>query len=283
MAEKSPAHALKNFLIIYILPSEAVAETFPIILSAFITVLAFLRNIAISDSQNDITNATLFQQPGVAEDYAYVDDNFTEFEPNYTIAVSNAVLWVCREGSPHAEFYTTFYTGAIVFLIFFHLLTAFSRFFTSQFWHTYRLSSRSTSSQTIIDIEEKDFKVAVKTIITAIIFNLAFLMLLLSFDITPWSCLQRPSTTHVDYSPVTNQFVIQIDHDPSAIRFQQGAVIISAILICAWVAVHVVFFIHDYKKGEIDNAVDQFDAPIPLSTFTSTHQDKDDDDDDSSS
>jgi len=281
MAEKSLAHLLKNFLLIYILPSEAVAETFTIILSAFISVLAFLRNIAVSDSQSDLTNATLFQQPGIAEDYAYVDDNFSEFEPNYTIAVSNAVLWVCREGSTHANFYRTFYTGAIVFLIFFHLLTAFSRFFTPKFWHIYKLSSKSTSSQTVINIERKNLKMAVKTIIGAIFFNLAFLMLLLSFDISPWSCLQRPSTISVDYSPVTNQFVIQIDHDPGAIRFQQGAAIVSALLICVWVVVHVVFLVHDYNKGELDNAVDQYDSPIQLSTFTSAHQDKDDSDDNS--
>ena len=128
------AQRIKKFLLVYVLPSEAVTETFPIVLSAFVTILAFLRNIsayiAISDSQDDLTNATLFQQPGFAEDYAYVDDNYTEFERNYTVAVSNAVLWVCREGSPNAEFYRIFYAGALLCLVLFHLLTAFSRFFT---------------------------------------------------------------------------------------------------------------------------------------------------------
>jgi len=280
MAEKSVSHVCKNFLLIYILPSEAVAETFPIILSAFITILAFLRNIAISDSQEDLNNATLFQQPGFAEYYldTVVDD--PEFEPNFTIAVSNAVLWVCRKGSPHANFYSTFYTAAIVFLIFFHLLTAFSRFFTPQFWHTYRLSSKSTSSQTVIDVERKDFRMAVKTIIGAVLFNVAFLLLLLSFDISPWSCLQRPTIENnsIDYSPVTNQLVIQVDHDPAAIRFQQGAAIVCAILISAWIAVHVSFLIYDCNKGEIDNAIDQYDFPIPLSTISSKHEDENDDD-----
>ena len=109
MHQMTIAQRIKKFLLVYVLPSEAVTETFPIVLSAFVTILAFLRNIsayiAISDSQDDLTNATLFQQPGFAEDYAYVDDNYTEFERNYTVAVSNAVLWVCHEGSPNAEFY----------------------------------------------------------------------------------------------------------------------------------------------------------------------------------
>ena len=274
------ANRLKQFLLIYLLPGDAVTETFPIVLSAFVTILAFLRNVAISDSLNDLTNATLFQQPGFAEDYVYVDDNYSEFEPNYTIAVSNAVLWVCREGSPNAGFYRIFYAGALFCLVLFHLLTAFSRFFTPAFWHVRKqleddsidnssMSSRFTlkysQHETFITFK-KDVRTATKTIIGSVVFNFSLLMLLLSFDISPWSCIQKPSSQGitVNYAPITNRFHIHIDHDPAAIVFQQGAAITSAVLMCVWLIFHVVFLCHDYMKGDVNRIVDQLASLVPL-------------------
>ena len=84
-------------------------------------------------------------------------------------------------------------------------------------------------------------------------------MLLLSFDISPWSCLQRPDEIHVEYFPVTNIFSIQIDHVPAAVRFQQGASIVSAILAVVWVGIHVGFYWYDYG-GIQEKVEDKYDG-----------------------
>ena len=281
--QKTIANRIKKFLLVYLLPSEAVTETFPVILSAFVTILAFLRNIAISDSQDDLTNATLFQQPGFAEDYAYVDDNYSEFERNYTVAVSNAVLWVCREGSPNAGFYRIFYAGTLICLVLFHLLTAFSRFFTPKFWHIRKqlddsyLNTGDGERRITVVILKKDTRTAIQTIIGSLVFNLSVLMLLISFDISPWSCIHVPSAISVSYIPITNRFDIHIDHDPSAVLFQQGAVIASAVLMCVWITFHVMFLCHDYLKGNVNRTVNLSDSLIPLRTPVADEEDDDDD------
>lgn len=251
------ADGIKKYLLLYWLPSDAVAEAFPVILGAYITVLSLLRNLAVNDSQNDLNNSTLSEQPGFAEQYQYLIDNYTEFAENYTVIVSNAVLWVCREGSPDGHFYRTFYTLAIVFIIVFHLFTGFSRFFTQRFYFVYK---KETSGDDVTTSRKpKDLDVIVKTILSSVFFNLAILMLLLSFDISPWSCLHRPYEIYVDYFPTTNRFSIQIDHAPDAIRFQQGASIVSAILAAFWVTIHVAFYCYDYG-GICERVEDEYDG-----------------------
>ena len=71
MADRTLADAIKKYLLLYWLPSDAVAEALPVILGAYITVLSLLRNLAVNDSQDDLNNATLFEQPGFAEQYQY--------------------------------------------------------------------------------------------------------------------------------------------------------------------------------------------------------------------
>ena len=274
----------------YFLPSVIVAETFTFILSVFISVLAFLSNLALDDAQDNLNNATLFQQPGFDEYYSYVVDNYTDFEDNYTVTVSNAVLWVCREGSTDGDFYRTCYKWAIAILIIFHILTTFSRFFTAQFWKNHEVEDIDDLC-TAINLTIKSFfwkdasddddklRIAIRMIIGAFLFNLAFLMLLLSFDISPWSCIQKPSTISVDYIPQTNRFDIQIDPDPGAIRFQKGAPIIAVILIAVWVAAHVFFIVHDCCKGVGD--IDETDhVPLELSQIEAAEGNDDNDDDD---
>ena len=114
-------YIIKKFLLVYWLPSHAIAEAFPVIIGAYITVLSLLRDLAANDSQNELNVETLFEQPGFEDQFYNSTDNYTGitdeiFEDNYTISVSNAVLWVCREGSPDGGFYRTLYQLAIAFL-----------------------------------------------------------------------------------------------------------------------------------------------------------------------
>ena len=251
------ADTIKKYLMLYWLPSDAVTQAFPVILAGYITILSLLRNLAVNDSQRDLNNATLFEQPGFVEQYQYFSENYSEFTENYTVLVSNAVLWVCREGSADGQFYRMFYTLAIVFIIVFHLFTGFSRFFTERFYYVYKKETRGNT--VTISSRLKKLDLIIKTILSAIFLNLAILMLLLSLDISPWSCLHRPSVGSVDYFPVTNRFSIQVDHSPVAIRFQQGASIVSLILALMWVIVHVVFYCYDY--GSIEERVeDEYDG-----------------------
>lgn len=249
------------------LPSEAVTETFPIILSAFVTTLAFLWNIAISDSQDDLTNATLFQQPGFAEECAYVDDNYTEFERrNYTVAVS------CGCVVKDIEFYRIFYAGTLVSDTF-SPIDSLQSIFPPKFWHIRRKlddkskvdTSRASEQRITGVILKKDAKTATKTIIGSLVFNLSLLMLLLSFDISPWSCIQTPSAISAIIfqlqTGLTYTFIMIL---VLAILFQQGTVIISAILMCVWGVFHVVFLCHDYIKGDVDRTVNLSDSLIPL-------------------
>ena len=141
---------------------------------------------------------------------------------------------------------------AIVFIILFHLLAGFSRFFTERFYYVYKEEVKGEVVTTSRKLKKLDL--IIKTILSGVFLNLAILMLLLSFDISPWSCLHRPSEISVDYFPITNRFSIQIDHVPYALRFQQGASIVSAILMALWVVVHVVFYYYDY--GGIQKRVD---------------------------
>ena len=55
--------------------------------------MSLLRNLAVNDSQQDLNNAVLFKQPGFAEQYQYFSINYSEFADNYTVLVSNIVLW----------------------------------------------------------------------------------------------------------------------------------------------------------------------------------------------
>ena len=251
------ADSIKKYLLLYWLPSDSVAEAFPVILGTYITILSLLRNLAVNDSQNDLNNSTLSEQPGFAQEFQFLIDNYTEFVENYTVTVSNAVLWVCREGSSNAHFYRLFYTLAIVFIIVFHLLAGFNRFFTQRFYYVYK--KETSDNEVTTTSKRKDMDLVMKTIISALFLNLAILMLLLSFDISPWSCLHRPDEIHVEYFPVTNIFSIQIDHVPAAIRFQQGASIVSAILAVVWVGIHVGFYWYDYG-GIQERVEDKYDG-----------------------
>lgn len=243
----SLAYQLKLWLLVYWLPSQAIAEAFPVILGAYVTVLSLLRNLAASDSQNDL-NSGFFNFTWPA----------TITAVNYT--VSNAVLWVCREGSSDGDFYRTLYQMAIGCLIAFHLLTSFSRFFTARFWFAYETTE---SGETVtISRYSKDDGIAFVTILGAIPLNLAFLLLLLSFDITPWSCIGEPSTVSTEYISFSNRFDIQIPQAPGAITFQKVASILSAVLASLWLAIRIVFFCRDVINGEVERRLNNFrDAP----------------------
>jgi len=127
--------------------------------------------------------------------------------------------------------------------------------------------------------QDDKFRRVIRIIIGAILFNLAFLMVLLSFDITPWSCIQKPSAVYVNYIPQMNRFDIQIDHDPSAIRFQKGASIIAVILLVVWVIEHILFGVYDICK-EVDTLdADDPDVHLELSRIEAAEGNDDDDDD----
>lgn len=251
------AYQLKLWLLVYWLPSQAIAEAFPLIFGAYITILSLLRNLAASDSQNDLGNQTLFEQPGF-EDQFY---NYTEVAVgNYTISVSNAVLWVCREGSPDGEFYRALYRMAIGCLITFHLLTSCSRFFTAKFWFSYETTESGDNVTTTR--HSKDGGILFITLFGAILLNLSFLLLLLSFDITPWSCISKPSTVYVEYISFSNRFDIQIQHVPSAVKFQQVASIFSFVLVFVWLVVRIVFFCRDVANENVEHRLMKYrDAP----------------------
>jgi len=239
MAKKDTlAYGLKLFLLVYWLPSHAIAEAFPLILGAYISILSLVRDLAASDSQNDLSNETLFEQSGFVDQFEELTMNYTVTD-NYTVSVSNAVLWVCRKGSYDADFYRQLYRMAIGCLITFHLITSFSRFFTEKFWHTV-----------------KDDGIRFITIVGSILLNLSFLFLLLSFDITPWSCISEPSSVSIEYISFSNRFDIQIEHSSSAITFQQVASILSAVLAFSWLTVRIVFFCRDVIKGQVDERIE---------------------------
>lgn len=254
---KTVADVVKKYLLLYWLPSDAVAEAFPVILGTYVTILSLLRNLAVNDSLEDLNNTTLSEEPGFTEQYQYFTDNFTEFADNYTVIVSNAVLWVCRKGSPNGHFYRIFYTMAISFIILSHLLAGFSRFLTQKFYYVYKTDK--SDDEVTISRKRKSTDLIVKTILSSFFLNIAILMLLLSFDISPWSCLNRPDEIFVEYSRITNRFSLQIDHVPDAIKFQQGASIISAILAVGYVVVQVAFYWYDYG-GVKDRVEDEYDG-----------------------
>ena len=260
------AYQCKLWLIVYWLPSEAVAVAFPVILGAYNIVLSVLRNLAANESQDELNNPqTLFEQPGFEEQfYNYTEpENYTAIEPfgdNYTVTVSNAVLWVCRKGSPDGHFYRTLYGMAIGFLIAFHLLTGFYRFFTVRFWYAYDTSE--SGDKTTIERYPKDCGIAFITIVGAFLLNSSFLLLLLSFDISPWSCLSKPSEVCFEYTPFSNRVDIQIQHSPGAITFQKAASVLSLVLAFSWVVVRIVFFGRDVANENVEHRQDKFrDAP----------------------
>lgn len=269
------ADKIKKYLLLYWLPSDAVAEAFPVILGGYITILSLLRNLAVTDSRRSLNNSTLFEQPGFAEQY--FSDNYTEFADNFTVIVSNAVLWVCRRGSPDGNFYRTFYALAIAFIVLFHLLTGFSRFFTQRFCYVYK--KETNGDKVTISRDHKKMDVIIKTILSSVCFNIAILMLLLSFDISPLSCFHKPSTISVDYFPITNRFSIQIDHSPDAIKFQQGASIVSAIFLVLWFVIHVAFHIYDCDNvcNRVDDEYDSGKQDIPLQALGKKEHDVDSD------
>lgn len=233
-------HKLKKKLLLYGLPSQAIADAFPLIFGAYITILSLLRDLATTDSQNQLDNETLLEQSGIVDEFY----NYTvaELADNYTVSVSNAVLWVCREGSPDGDFYRELYRMAIGCLITFHLITGFSRFFTTQFWSRYG----------------QDRGIAFMTIMGAILLNISFLFLLLSFDITPWSCISKPSTVDIEYISFSNRYDIQIEHTPSAITFQKVASIISLVLAFSWLVARIVFFCRDVINDNVDHRTGKY-------------------------
>ena len=246
-------YLLKQWLLVYWLPSHAIAEAFPVIFGAYITVLSLLRNLAASDSENELNNGTLFEQPGFEDQFYNYTENYTvpeEFGDNYTISVSNAVLWVCRKGSPDGDFYRVSYRMAIGLLITFHLLTSFSRFFTEKFRYAYDTSENKKI--TTITRYHKNGGIMFITIVGAILLNLSFLLLLLSFDISPWSCLSQPSTVYVEYISFSNRYDIQIQHTPNAITFQKVASVLSLVLAVSWMVARIVFFSRDVANGKVE-------------------------------
>ena len=272
------AYEFKRWLLVYWLPNQAIAEAFPVILGTYITTLSILRNLAASDSQNQLNNETLLQQAEYVDEFynnstteLTADMNYTQYtmadmnyttDINYTVSatVSNAVLWVCREGSPDGDFYRTLYGMAIGCLIAFHLITAASQFFTTRFWFTHEVSK--SGDKTTITQHRKQDGIIFITIVGAVFLNLSFLLLLLSFDIIPWSCISKPSEVDIEYISFSNRLDIQIQHTPSAIRFQQWASVISLVLALCWLVAHIAFFCHDVINESVEDRLDNFyDVP----------------------
>ena len=253
------AYEIKRWLLVYWLPSQAIAEAFPLILGTYISTLALLRNLAASDSQNQLSNETLFEQAEYVDEY--YNYSLTELEDNYTVSVSSAVLWVCREGSPDGEFYRTLYGMAIGCLIAFHVITSASQFFTAQFWFTYEVSKSDDKTTTITRYKKQDGIIFI-TIVGAIFLNLSFLLLLLSYDIIPWSCMSKPSKVDIEYISSSNRLDIQIEHTHSAIRFQRWASIISLVLALSWLVARIAFFCRDVINEKVDHRLNNFyDVP----------------------
>ena len=66
----------------------------------------------------------------------------------------------------------------------------------------------------------------------------------------------------IEYISFSNRLDIQIQHTPSAIRFQQWASVISLVLALCWLVAHIVFFYRDVINESVEDRLDNFyDVP----------------------
>ena len=193
----------------YFLPGDVLNEAIPIILVAYGTILSHLRSQAVSDSLNDLN-----------------DDEVEEFMVNNTNvnvrSVSNAVMWNCQNQS-NGHYYRGLYITAVVLMITFYIASLITPCCRPEFW------CRKGSS-------------IFRVIFGGFCFNIGLTFLILSFDVSPWSCILGPE--RMDYTLPDES--VDLLFDPKIAGFIKAAPVISIVCLFVWFITDCAVFTYDF-------------------------------------
>ena len=200
---------IKQF-ISYFLSVEAVNQQFSILLVAYTSVVSHLSGTAVTQTLIDF------------------DDNETEFIDNFTDinvrGVSNAVMWSCRDGAETGGYFESIYAVAFIVLIILSVLSVAVNFCRPEFWCKRKI-------------------LRWKAILGDSFLCLAILLLFMSFDLSPLSCLAGYSR----FKYCVFDEVIDLFFKTGIVDFYWVAPFISIGCFVGWIATNIVCFVIDYK------------------------------------
>jgi len=211
----------RNFLQ-YFLPGEAISGTFSILLTVYTIVLSHLDNVAVVQA-------------------------LKEFEMNGTnsslLAVTNAVLWICRDGSKESGYFFTLYTVTFITMTLFYTIAVLSKFFRPEFYCRRPLQIK-------------------KAIFETIFFNLAWMFLLFSINPNLLFCLTGQFNVEID------SFVKRVDFrfPTSMIKTHKILPLLSVSCFLLWIVSNFICFIidtHEFidESKDCDTFKDAFTSP----------------------
>ena len=212
----SSSKAIKQ-LIAYFLSVEAVSQQFSILLVAYTSVVSHVGGVAVTQTLIDF------------------DDNETESIDNLTDinvrGVSNAVIWSCRDGAEAESYFHVIYTTAFFLLIVLSVISVFINFFRPEF-------------------RCKRKVLIYKALIGDSFLCLAILLLFLSFDLSPLSCLSG----HSRFEYHILQEIIDLIFKTGVVVTHWAAIITSIICFFVWVITNIICFCVDYKTFEHEDS-----------------------------
>jgi len=206
-------------LLQYFLPGEVTSGTFSILLTVYAIVLSHLDNVAVVQA-------------------------LKEFEMNGTnSSVTNAVLWICRDGSKESGYFLILYTVTFITMTLFYTIAVLSKFFRPEFYCRRPLQIK-------------------KAIFETAFFNLAWMFLLFSINPNLLFCLT--GQFNVEYESFAKR--IDFGFSTSMTKTHKILPLLSVFCFLLWIVSNIIFFIidtHEFidESKDCDTFKDAFTSP----------------------
>ena len=139
-------------------------------------------------------------------------------------SISSHILWNCREYSTTRRYYKAFFHMLLVALILAFVLTT-----KLPSWQSFKewLWFIASLKQKKLKLPSQQSCKKWLEFITSMIMKTSFLILLTTYDISIWECLEGPS--EIIYNTETSE--VELNHKKSAIAYQCGGSIASLVLL----------------------------------------------------
>ena len=184
-----------------------------------------------------ITTALTMEAASAEKTTQDVNDVYKQVEVK---SISSYVLWSCREYSTTRQYYKTFFYFLLVALILAFVLTTKPPVSWSGFWQSFikllRIITCCVTLKTLF--KKRPWQSCKKWIefVTSVIVKTSFFILLTTYDISIWECLEGPS--EIIYNTETSE--VKLNNKKSAIAYQRGGSIASLVLLCVGMVMSIV-------------------------------------------
>lgn len=207
-----PSKNIKK-IISYFLSSEAINTHFAVLLAAYVSTVSHVGGMAVTQTLIDL------------------QDNETEFIENFTDidvgSVSNAVMWSCRDGARGKSFYKGIYLTLFILLIILSVVSFVTNYCRPEFW----------CKRTVLRW---------KALIGDSCLAIAILLLFLSFDLSPLSCLAGYGELNYQLQIFHN--IVDLVYNVKVVNFHIAMVPVSLVFLVLWFLTNIICFVIDRKN-----------------------------------